>query len=164
MTETSKLSNPKDSFGSRKIDAGDVPDTLVWAAANGFAEGARKYGRYNWRIAGVRASIYHAALRRHLSKWWNGQDYDPDTGIHHLDNALSCLGILRDAELYSKLLDDRPPCPEMDRMSVHINNGEDTVARLNEMFKGHRPHQYTIHDSHLCEPIPVPAPIKGENI
>ncbi len=142
-----KLSNPKDSFGSAKIDMGNVPWTLMICAAAAFLEGALKYGRFNWRIAGVRASIYHAALLRHVAKWWNGQDRDKATRVHHLDNAIACLCIIRDAELYGKLEDDRPPSPDPDAMAKLIDDQADTVAHLKEMFKDHKPKQYTIDDT-----------------
>jgi len=142
----SKPSNPKDSIGSKKLDMGLVPYTLMVSAALAFLEGALKYGRFNWRIAGVRASIYHGALLRHVAKWWNGQNYDRKTRVHHLDNAIACLTIIRDAELYGKLTDDRPPCPDPDAMAALIDSTEVSVAHLQGMFAGHNPHQYTIDD------------------
>jgi hypothetical protein len=146
-TYDQKLSNPKDSFGSAKLDMGNVPYTLLISAACAFLEGALKYGRFNWRIAGVRASIYHAALLRHVAKWWNGQDRDKATRVHHLDNAIACLTIIRDAELYGKLEDDRPPCPDPDALAKLIDDSADTVTHLKEMFSGHMPKQYTIADT-----------------
>lgn len=145
-TPTSKLTNPKDHFGSAKIDLGNVPDTLVICAATALLEGALKYGRFNWRIAGVRVSIYHAALKRHVAKWWNGQNHDKKSQVHHLDNAIACLTILRDAELYGLLEDDRPPCPNPDAMADFIDGKEVEVAFLKELFKDHHPKQYTIAD------------------
>lgn len=142
-----KPSNPKDVIGSRKIDLGLVPDTLLVCAARAHLEGALKYGRFNWRIAGVRASIYHAALIRHIAKWWNGQDVDKATRVHHLDNAIGCLSIIRDAELYGKLEDDRPPCPDFDAMARLIDGEEEGVAHLKDLFKEHKPYQFTIADT-----------------
>jgi hypothetical protein len=147
MAHDQKLSNPKDSFGSAKLDLGNVPYTLMISAAMAFLEGALKYGRFNWRIAGVRASIYHAALLRHVAKWWNGQDRDKATKVHHLDNAIACLTIIRDAELYQMLTDDRPPCPDPDAMAKLIDDSAATVAHLKDIFKGHDPKQYTIDDT-----------------
>lgn len=153
MSDT-KETNPKDILGGRKIDLGSVPDTLVVCAASAFTEGALKYGAYNWRITGVSARVYHAALRRHVAKWWNGQDADPATNVHHLDNAIACLGILRDAMLYGKLADDRPPCPNENAMAELIDGGEKSVAWLKELFKDHDPKQFTIADTR-------DAPAKG---
>lgn len=142
-----KPSNPKDAIGSAKLDLGLVPDTMIISAACAFLEGALKYGRFNWRIAGVRASIYHAAARRHEAKWWNGQNLDKKTRVHHLDNAMACLAILRDAELYGKLEDDRPPCPDPDATADLIDKAEALVAHLKGLFKDHTPKQFTIADT-----------------
>lgn len=142
-----KPSNPKDIIGARKLDMGNVPDALVAGAAVALLEGALKYGRFNWRIAGVRASIYHAALRRHLAKWWNGQDCDAATRVHHLDNAAACIAILRDAEVYGKLTDDRPPSPKPDATAELIDGAEAAGKHLRELFKDADPYQYTIGDT-----------------
>src|SRR6202044_4233226 len=85
-----KATNPKDIIGQRKIDLGLVPDSAIMGLAHALTEGAIKYGRYNWRIAGVRASVYNAAAKRHHAKWWNGQDMDTATRVHHLDNEMAC--------------------------------------------------------------------------
>lgn len=145
--QQTKPSNPKDAIGSAKLDMGLVPWTLMVCAARAFLEGALKYGRFNWRIAGVRAGIYHAACLRHIAKWWNGQNVDKKTRVHHLDNAIACLTIIRDAELYGKLTDDRPPCPDPDAMADLIDSMEADVSHLKEMFIGHSPKQFTIADT-----------------
>ena len=147
MTIDTKATNPKDAIAGKKLDLGLVPDSAVVALAEAFTEGAIKYGRFNWRIAGVRASVYNAALRRHVKKWWNGQDKDATTRVHHLKNALACIAILIDAELYGKLNDDRPPAPDRDAMARMIDEAEATVAHLKELFKDHNPKQYTIADT-----------------
>lgn len=146
-TGPTKPSNPKDVIGSRKIDLGLVPDTAVLCMAAALTEGALKYGRFNWRIAGVRSSIYHAAAKRHLAKYWNGQDLEPATTVHHLDSAMACLAIMRDAMLYGKMIDDRPPCPNENAMAEFIDGQEKTVAWLKDLFKEHTPHQFTIADT-----------------
>jgi hypothetical protein len=141
-----KPTNPKDLIGSSKLDLGLVPDTLVIAAATAFLEGSLKYGRFNWRALGVSADTYHAACRRHLAKWWNGQDYDKRTRVHHLANAVACLTIILDAELYGKLTDDRPPCPDPDAMADLIDSSGGVIGHLKGLFADHSPHQYTIAD------------------
>lgn len=145
---TTKLSvNPKDKIGSRKIDVGLVPDSAVVGLAIALTEGAVKYGRFNWRIAGVSARTYHAACRRHLKKWWGGQDEDVATTVHHIDSAMACLAIIRDAMLYGKLTDDRPPCPNENAMAELVDAAEKKQAWLVELFKDHAPKQYSISDT-----------------
>lgn len=144
---STKPTNPKDAIGIMKADMGLVPDTAVLALSEAFLEGALKYGCYNWRVAGVRASVYHAALRRHVAKWWNGQERDPKTHIPHLHSALACIAILIDARTYDKLNDDRPPAPDPDATARAIDALEDSVKRLKMEFETYAPHQYTIADT-----------------
>lgn len=137
-----KPTNPKDAFGSAKVPLGLVPDTITAHVALAFLEGALKYGRYNWRIAGVRASIYNDAMERHRKKWWNGENCDKKTRVKHLASIIACAGILLDAELCGKLNDDRPP--SVDGFSDFIDGLDAQVAHLKDLFKGHSPAQYTI--------------------
>lgn len=146
MSDT-KASNPKEAFGSTKAQLSLVPWTLMVCAARALLEGALKYGRFNWRIAGVKASTYLDALKRHVAKWENGQDFDKKTRVHHLDNAIACLCILRDAEVYGMLNDDRPPCPNPDRMAELIDGEGELIAHLKYEFREHSPKQYTIADT-----------------
>jgi len=104
-----KQTNPKDAIGSGKLPLSLVPDIIQIYAAMAFAEGDHKYRGFNWRVAGVRHSIYWDALRRHLMRYQAGEDCDPATGVPHLASAIACIGIILDAQLVGKLNDDRPP-------------------------------------------------------
>lgn len=112
----SKDTNPKEAVGSTKLPMHLVPDAALAHVSMAFYEGATKYGSYNWRVAGVRASTYIAAARRHLSKWWNGYNCDPKTRVHHLANAAACCMILLDAEVQGLLNDDRPPRQDLEKL------------------------------------------------
>jgi hypothetical protein len=138
-----KPTNPKDAIGAGKLPLELVPDTIRAYAALAFFEGASKYGRFNWRVAGVRASIYRAALDRHLVKWWNGEDADPKTGVPHLASVIACAGIILDAQLCGKLTDDRPPPAPLGDL---IDSLAAAVESLKTEFAEHRPHQWTIED------------------
>lgn len=46
---------------------------------------------------------------RHLMAWWEGQDFDPDSGMNHIVKAITSLVVLRDAMLQGKVEDDRAP-------------------------------------------------------
>lgn len=83
--------------------AAEITESLVMEL------GARKYGAFNWRDSDVTASVYVAAARRHLLRWFDGQDDDPESGVSHLAHARACLGILLDALATGHLIDDRPP-------------------------------------------------------
>jgi hypothetical protein len=104
-----KDTNPKDAIGIKKVPYHLVPANVLGELALAFLEGARKYRAYNWRVAGVRASVYLDALDRHLKAWINGEDIDPDSGLSHLTKAMACLFILRDSMMVNNWVDDRPP-------------------------------------------------------
>lgn len=109
QTLTAKDTNPKDAVGTRKVPLSVIPTQVTYEVALGMLEGARKYGRSNYRIAGVRASVYYDAAKRHLDDWWEGTDLDPDSGLSHVTKAIAALYVLRDAMINEKFTDDRPP-------------------------------------------------------
>lgn len=105
----SKPTNPKDAAAFDKLPLHLVPASFKAYTAMALAEGAMKYGAWNWRAAGVRASVYVSALQRHVDKWFNGEEFDPETGVPHLANAAACLAVLIDSKTQNNLTDDRPP-------------------------------------------------------
>jgi hypothetical protein len=104
-----KSTNPKDAVGVRKVSFSTVPCTVIAEVGLAMLEGARKYGRHNYRSAGVRASVYYDAVLRHLTQWWEGEDIDPDSGLSHITKALAGLTVLRDTMINDMWTDDRPP-------------------------------------------------------
>jgi len=104
-----KNSNPKDAIGIKKAPMSTVSAPVLMEMGLAMLEGDRKYGRHNYRVIGVRSSVYYDAAMRHLMAWWEGEDIDPDSGISHVTKALSCLSVLRDAMINEKFTDDRPP-------------------------------------------------------
>lgn len=104
-----KETNPKDAIGIKKLPLHVVSMPVMAEIGLGMMEGARKYGSHNYRVAGVRASVYFDATMRHLMSWWEGEDIDPDSGLSHISKAMSALHVLRDAMMNDKWNDDRPP-------------------------------------------------------
>lgn len=104
-----KDTNPKDAVGIKKAPISTVSGAVIAEIGLGMLEGARKYRRHNYRVSGVRASVYRDAAWRHLNKWWEGEDIDVDSGLNHIIKALTCLTVLRDAMIFNNWIDDRPP-------------------------------------------------------
>jgi hypothetical protein len=104
-----KDTNPKDAVGTAKVPASTVPREVIAEVGLAMMEGALKYGRHNYRVAGVRASVYFDAATRHLDAFHEGQDIDPDSGLSHLVKAIACLVVLRDSQFRDNWVDDRPP-------------------------------------------------------
>lgn len=137
-----KATNPKDAIGISKAPMSTVPAAVLAEVGVAMLEGACKYGRSNFRIAGVRASVYYDATMRHLMSWWEGEDTDPDSGMSHVTKAITSLVVLRDAMIQDMCTDDRPP------------RSAEFYARLNtlaaEVLARHAdksPRHYTIADS-----------------
>ena len=146
MSTDTKPSNPKDAIGSKKLAMHLVPSIVQVYAALGFTEGALKYGKYNWRVAGVRMSIYLDAMYRHIAKLQNGEWADKKTKVPHLASIIACAGIIADARASGKLTDDRPPT--QDELSLLIDvEGMEITTHLQQLFKDHTPHQHTILDA-----------------
>lgn len=144
MSDELKPTNPKDAVGSDKLPLHLWPETASMMGCLGLLEGMLKYGRANWRVAGVRATIYVDALRRHVGAWAEGEDSDPDSGLPHLSHALACLAILVDAQAAGQLVDDRQ-YPGGHRALVEELTPH--VRRLKELRAESDPKHYTIADS-----------------
>lgn len=108
-TATSKDTNPKDAVAAAHLKFSSLPLRVLAGVALALSEGAWKYGRHNYRVAGVNASVYFDACMDHLLAWFEGEDIDPDSGRHHIDKAIAGLFVLRDAQLGGMCTDDRPP-------------------------------------------------------
>lgn len=140
---TTKETNPKDAVGTKKWRQYTVvPMTVIWELGVAMLEGARKYGRHNYRVSGVRASVYVDAAKGHVDAYWEGQDVDPDSGLHHVTKAIASLVVLRDAMIQGKYIDDRPPKTDMDAFA------EELQARVDEIFDRY--------------PVAVPAFLEGD--
>jgi hypothetical protein len=154
-----KPSNPKDVIGSKKLSTSLVPTAVVRYAALAFLEGAAKYGKFNWRVAGVRMSIYIDAMERHLMKlregeWADGDSLGPDpvtgerqgTGVPHLASAIACAGIILDANECGMLTDDRSPI-SAGAVDMLDNLAPKIAGHIRQMFIEYNPHQHVITDA-----------------
>ena len=142
FTGVSKPSNPKDAVGVAKWrQFMPVPRQVLWEVGVGMLEGAAKYGRHNYRAAGVRASIYVDAAIGHLDQFVEGEDIDKDSGLSHVTKAICSLIVLRDAMMNDFWVDDRPPkIADMDGVRERLQ------AKVEEIFDRYgdvRPVHYT---------------------
>lgn len=156
MSRETKPSNPKDAIGSKKLMMHLVPSTVEIYAALGFTEGALKYGKFNWRVAGVRFSIYLDAMKRHIAKLENGQWADPITHVPHIASIICCAGIVADAHEFGMLIDDRAfNCMKADEYAAMIDGTSQIADHLREVFKDFSPEQFTIgYKAHESTPTP----------
>lgn len=110
-TSIPDTANPKDAQARKKVPVGLVPPALVIGAAEALADGARKYGAYNWRDIDIRFSVYIEAIERHTLALKDGEDLAVDSQIHHLKHIAAGVAIALDALGNGNLIDDRKKGP-----------------------------------------------------
>lgn len=138
-----KDTNPKDAIGARKAKLSVIPAGVLLDLGNALLEGAVKgYRRHNYRVAGVRSSVYYDAALGHLMDWWEGDDIDQESGLSHVTKAIASLVVLRDAMLQGMLNDDRPP-----RSKVFKRDFNHDAARIIDQYAHVDSPPYTIADT-----------------
>lgn len=88
-------------------------DLLPWAelaeVARLYGQGAKKYDDRNWE-KGYELSLSFAAMMRHATLFWSGEDHDPETGCNHMASVVfHALAMMRFTNgTYPQALDNRP--------------------------------------------------------
>lgn len=86
-----------------------IPVSALAEVARVYENGAQKYSRDNWR-KGYRWSLSYDAMQRHINAFWAGEEFNPDSGLHHLGHAVfHCFTLMSfggDLEQYARY-DDR---------------------------------------------------------
>ena len=100
--------NKAEKFDDEKVRLDLLPPEALWGTAEVLTFGAQKYAAHNWR-KGLDYSRVYGAMLRHITKWWEGEDLDPESGISHLHHAGCCIAFLQTfVETNRTELDDRP--------------------------------------------------------
>jgi hypothetical protein len=110
-----------------------IPVDALRQLAEHYGKGAEKYDDNQWR-KGYEWSKSYAALMRHLTQWWNGEDVDDETGSNHLAavawHAFALLTFTKDYPQYD------------DRFKREVGNPnrelEDLLKRLPEWAEPNR--------------------------
>lgn len=86
-----------------------IPPEAIIAMARVLGFGANKYDENNWRrdSSTTKHSRTYSSIQRHLNAYWSGEDNDPESGLSHLDHALTQIMILKMHTLESPEMDDR---------------------------------------------------------
>lgn len=143
MTDT-KSANSKEAIGIAKVPLHLISGVVKAYQAIALYLGSVKYGAWDYRDAGARASVYVSALHRHMDKWWEGEEYDQADGTPHLANALACINILIEAKYGGNLVDDRPPSRDLNPLYKEM---EGIMARIQAQYPDRTPRHYTIADT-----------------
>lgn len=105
---TTKDTNPKEALGIGKVPTHTIPSAVLLEMGLAMMEGGRKYGTHNYRAMGARHSTYSDAIERHRIAWWEGEDIDKESGLHHLTKIIGCCLVMRDSIIMGNDIDDRP--------------------------------------------------------
>lgn len=143
-----KHTNPKDAIADSKVPLWLLSPIAKahWSLAQ--AVGMVKYGAWNWRKAGVRASVYASGIQRHFDRWLSGEDYDPVDGQHHLGAIMAGCAIILDADAAGMLTDDRPPSVAVGELYADIES-RFKAALDRAKARGLSPYHYTIADAEM---------------
>lgn len=76
-----------------KSPVGLVPPEVIWALADILQYGAKKYSPRAWEEGGPWMRTYASALR-HMLKWAEGEDIDPESNLPHIEHALCNIAFL----------------------------------------------------------------------
>lgn len=110
-----------------KVAFSMVPLHLLAGVARVLMFGAQKYNLWNWSKGMVWSECFNCACR-HLFKWYYlREEYDEETGEHHLDHVMCNILFLRHYSLEYKEGDDRPP--------ASANFTKESLDNLNQRFK-----------------------------
>ena len=83
MTEVRTTSRTGGQKGTKPERFDLIPIGALTQLARHYGAGAEKYDDNQWR-KGYEWSKSYAALQRHLTAWWGGEDIDEETGSSHL--------------------------------------------------------------------------------
>lgn len=158
MTSSLKDTNPKDAVGTRKAGLTCVPGAtthllisngyhkVAFEVGVGMLEGARKYGRHNYRESSVRLSVYADAIFRHVVEWASGNKVDKASGLSHLTKIIAGGCVLLDCILANNWVNDQPPLggsspveatTPLDKLFLHsieLWEGEDVETALRKVI------------------------------
>jgi hypothetical protein len=99
---------------TQKPNVSLLPVTPLITAAKCLTFGAKKYGQNNWKkdLHNVAYSRTYSSIQRHLMAYWDGVDFDEETGLSHLAHAMSQIMILLEQTKHCPEMDDRFKYPE----------------------------------------------------
>ena len=88
-------------FDGGKLEYGLLPPLALEETVKVLTFGAQKYARDNWQIVPDAKRRYFDAVQRHMWAWKQGEQMDPESGIHHLAHAMCGLMFLLERDLFN---------------------------------------------------------------
>ena len=90
-------------FDGGKLEYGLLPPLALEEVVKVLTFGAQKYDRDNWQIVPDAKRRYFDAVQRHMWAWKQGEQMDPESGIHHLAHAMCGLMFLYEHDIMYSL-------------------------------------------------------------
>lgn len=85
-----------------------IPQHVLIEVGKVLEFGARKYDDNNWlKGTGFKYGRIFAAIMRHGWKFWSGEEYDDESGLHHLAHLITDAMFLLEYIIIGKGIDDR---------------------------------------------------------
>lgn len=78
---------------SQKLDYSLLDPECIDGMVRALMYGSGKYGRHNYRKGGPYLEYLSSALR-HIMAWRMGEEFDQESGCHHLGHAMCNLSFL----------------------------------------------------------------------
>lgn len=142
--------DPKKKFGDAKPQLHMIPPAAKEATARALELGAKKYGERNWMGEKVSMTTYLSAAQRHLDCIMDGEDIDPESGVHHLGHVMAGCAIVLDALRHGMLIDNRVLPPKRGDKTL-----EEILEEANHVISGH-PVDPSRHGRHHRTRRPLP--------
>lgn len=110
MSQFGKVNKSKTGskrFNEGKPEISQLDPRFLIDLADLITKSAAKYGKYNYALG----QEYHTpfdSLMRHAMKFWQGEDMDPESGLHHvLHMAANCMILYSSIKKSDEELDTR---------------------------------------------------------
>ncbi|UQS94717.1 hypothetical protein SEA_ZEINA_43 [Arthrobacter phage Zeina] len=131
MTEVRTTSSTGGEKGVKEARFDLIPVKALETVATLYGRGAKKYSEHNWR-KGYEWSKSYAAMQRHLTAFWGGEDIDPEMGLPHLACAIFHAMTLLTFMEEQREFDDRFVGPR----TLEQVQSEEAIALLREKLLG----------------------------
>jgi uncharacterized HAD superfamily protein len=101
------MRTPGDRFNEGKLRLDLITPEMTEGLGRVLTHGATKYQPRNWQ-KGLHWTGVLASLKRHITAFERGEDYDPETGCLHMEHAMVNAGFLVTYYKHKPEFDDRP--------------------------------------------------------
>jgi hypothetical protein len=101
-----KMSNVGVKHDGEKPALAYIPKAALYAMGVAFNYGFKKYGGWNYR-KGIAVTRTLSAATRHIFQFLSGEDFDKESGAHHLGSAMANIAMCLDTLERHPHFDDR---------------------------------------------------------